>query len=143
MILLVEDNDDHAFLIKKALRSHGLTNDIRVSPTGEEALDYLFRRGKYADPAASPRPGLILLDIRLPGMDGLEVLRIIKQDEKLRTIPVCMLTTSAQLSDLVASYTHGVNSYVQKPVDFGKFVETVRGLGSYWVDTNVPPPEAA
>ncbi|NIM05729.1 MAG: response regulator [Armatimonadetes bacterium] len=141
-ILLVEDNEDHAFLIQKALRGYGLINEIHLAPSGEEALDYLFRRDKYADPKDSPRPGLILLDIRLPGMDGLEVLKTIKQNESLKTIPVCMLTTSAQQSDLEAAYANGANSYIQKPVDFNKFVEVVKSLGLYWSMTNVPPPRA-
>lgn len=139
-ILIVEDNEDHVILIKKALRHNGLVNDIRVVMSGEDALDYLLRKGEYADAAASPRPGLILLDLKLPGVDGLEVLKTIKEHPVLRLIPVVMLTTSASDNEVVASYSCGVNSYIQKPVDFSKFVETVRGLRMYWLLLNTPPP---
>ena len=141
-ILLVEDNEDHVILIKKAMRDNGLVNDVRVATTGEQALDYLFRRAEFADPATSPRPGLILLDLKLPGIDGIEVLRTIKTDGTLKTIPVVMLTTSAAEADVLASYNGGVNSYLQKPVDFTGFVETVRGLHLYWLLLNTPPPVA-
>jgi len=139
-ILLVEDNEDHVILIKKALTDNGLVNDIRVVTSGEAALDYLSRAGEYADPASSPRPGLILLDLKLPRIDGIEVLKRIKQDARLRLIPVVMLTTSASESEVVASYNHGANSYIQKPVDFAKFVATVRSLHMYWLLLNTPPP---
>ena len=139
-ILLVEDNEDHVVLIKKALRANGLVNDIKVAATGEEALDYLSRSGEYVDPEASPRPGLILLDIKLPGIDGIEVLRRIKEDGRLRLIPVVMLTTSASDHEVVASYSYGVNSYIQKPVDFTKFVDTVKSLRMYWLLLNTPLP---
>jgi two-component system response regulator len=140
LILLVEDNEDHAFLIQKALSGSGLVGEIRVLNTGEKALDYLFRQGEFADPQDSPRPDLILLDIRLPGIDGLEVLQKIKEDKEIRIIPVCMLTTSTQESDVTASYECGVNSYIQKPVDFTKFLDTIKEVGCYWVATNIPPP---
>jgi CheY-like chemotaxis protein len=139
-ILIVEDNDDHMFLVKRALRDSGLANDIRSVTTGEDALDYLFRRGQYQDPAASPRPGLILLDLKLPGIDGIEVLKTIKEHAQLRLIPVVMLTTSASDSEVLASYGCGVNSYIQKPVDFAKFADTVKGLQMYWLLLNTPPP---
>ena len=139
-VLIVEDNEDHVILIKKALRDNGMVNDIRVAVTGEEALDYLFRRGKYADPATSPRPGLILLDLKLPLVSGIEVLKVIKEDADLKLIPVVMLTTSASDNEVVASYSCGANSYIQKPVDFAKFVATVRNLRMYWLLLNTPPP---
>jgi CheY-like chemotaxis protein len=139
-ILIVEDNEDHVILIKKALRDSRLVNDIRVVTSGEDALDYLFRRGEYADPAVAPRPGLILLDLKLPGIDGTEVLKMTKEDAQLRLIPVVMLTTSASDSEVLTSYSRGVNSYIQKPVDFAKFVDTVRGLQLYWLLLNTPPP---
>jgi len=139
-ILIVEDNEDHAILIKKALRENGLVNDLQVVTTGEQALDYMLRRGEYSDPAVSPRPGLILLDLKLPGIDGIEVLKTIKEHAQLRLIPVVMLTTSASDSEVVASYSCGVNSYIQKPVDFAKFVDTVKGLRMYWLLLNTPPP---
>ena len=142
-ILLVEDNEDHALLVKKALRGNRVVNKIRVLGTGEEALEYLFRRGAYADPAASPRPGLILLDLKLPGISGIEVLKAVKQDASLKLIPVVMLTTSGAEAEVLASYNLGVNSYIQKPVDFGKFVETVKGLQMYWLLMNTPPPQYA
>jgi two-component system, response regulator len=141
-ILLIEDNEDHALLVRKALQGNGLANEIHTCSTGEEALDYLLQRGEFTEKGAAPRPGLILLDIKLPGIDGIEVLTEIKKNTDLRLIPVIMLTTSAQDSDLVASYLNGVNSYIQKPVDFGKFVETVRNVGLYWLLTNVAPPSA-
>jgi len=140
-ILLVEDNEDHAILIRKSLRENGVVNDVRTVSTGEEALDYLFRRASYADAAAAPRPGLILLDIKLPGLDGIEVLKHIKEDARLKTIPVVMLTSSAAESDVIASYGHGVNSYIQKPVDFAQFAATIRNLRLYWLMVNLPPPE--
>ena len=139
-ILLVEDNEDHALLIQRALRENRVVNDIHLATTGEQALDYLLRRGQFAAPHAAPRPGLILLDIRLPGIDGIEVLRQIKQDPQLKLIPVVMLTTSAEESDVVASYTSGVNSYIRKPVEFARFVETVKHLQMYWLLANTPPP---
>jgi len=142
-ILLVEDNEDHVLLIKKALRDNGLVNDIRVATSGEQAVDYLFRRGEYSDAASSPRPGLVLLDLKLPGIDGLEVLRRIKEDRELRLIPVVMLTTSASDTEVLASYRFGVNSYIQKPVEFSKFVETVKSLKMYWLLLNTAPPHWA
>jgi len=138
-IILIEDNEDHAILIQKALRDNGVVNDIRVLSTGEQALDYLLRRGAYADAATSPRPGLILLDIRLPGIDGFEVLKTIKQDADLKVIPVVMLTASARDNDIAAGYANGANSYVQKPVDFAKFLETVKKLRMYWLLVNELP----
>jgi CheY-like chemotaxis protein len=139
-ILLVEDNEDHALLIEKALRGNGVVNDLRSVATGEQALDYLLRRGSFAAPQASPRPGLILLDLKLPGIDGIEVLKAIKDDPDLKLIPVVMLTTSAAESDVAASYNGGANSYIQKPVDFGRFVETVKQLRMYWLLVNTPSP---
>ncbi len=142
-VLIVEDNEDHVILIKKALRDNGMVNDIRVVVTGEEALDYLFRRGRYADPETAPRPGLILLDLKLPLVSGIEVLKVIKEDADLKLIPVVMLTTSASDNEVVASYSCGVNSYIQKPVDFAKFVATVKNLRMYWLLLNTPPPAMA
>jgi CheY-like chemotaxis protein len=137
-ILLVEDNPDHAELTLRALRGGPLLNEIFWVKDGAEALDFLYQRGAYAAPGAAPRPGLVLLDIRLPKMDGREVLRRIKSDESLHTIPVVMLTTSAESDDVVDSYDAGANSYVTKPVSFKDFVERVKAVKLYWVLTNVP-----
>lgn len=139
-ILLVEDNEDHVILTSHALRENGVANDIRVASTGEQALDYLFRRGEFSDPETSPRPGLILLDLKLPGLDGIDVLKAIKDDPGLRLVPVVMLTSSAAETDVVASYASGVNSYIQKPVDFAQFADTIKRLKMYWVVVNRPPP---
>ncbi|GBC81872.1 Response regulator rcp1 [bacterium HR10] len=143
LILLVEDNPDHVLIIKRALEMNNVLNEVRVVEDGQEALDYLYRRGKYADPDAAPRPGLILLDIKLPKMDGLEVLRRIKSDAVLKMIPVIMLTSSEQEADVVKSYLNGANSYVVKPIQFDDFVEKVRELKLYWILVNTLPPESA
>jgi len=139
IILLVEDNEDHAFLIKKALRACEFPTDIRIVDSGEAALDYIFQRGEFANPQDAPSPDLIILDINLPGISGFEVLRAVKGDAKLRIIPVCMLTTSKQDSDLKAGYENGANSFVQKPADFNEFVDRIKDLGFYWLLTNIPP----
>lgn len=137
-ILLVEDNADHAELTLRALKNGNMLNEVFWVKDGEEALDFLYRRGRYADPARALRPDLILLDIKLPKVDGHEVLRTIKNDEKLRTIPVVMLTTSGETNDVNESYRAGVNSFVTKPVSFREFVETVKSVKLYWVLTNIP-----
>jgi two-component system, response regulator len=136
-ILLVEDNPDHAHLTIRALRDGDLLNDIHWVKDGAEALDYLYRRGRYADPATAPRPGLILLDIKLPKQDGHDVLRRIKSDEELRVIPVVMLTTSTRDDEVSAAYQTGANSFVAKPVNFTEFMEKVRTVKLYWILTNV------
>ena len=135
-ILLVEDNLDHVELILKALRDNNVLNEVHVATNGEEALDFLYQRGEYADVA---RPGLILLDIKLPRMDGIEVLRRIKADPKLKSIPVVMLTTSAGEEEMVESYNCGANSYVVKPVDFEQFAEVIKELKLYWLVINSSP----
>jgi CheY-like chemotaxis protein len=135
-ILLVEDNRDHAELILKALRDNNVLNEVHVVTSGEEALDFLYQRGEYADAA---RPGLILVDIKLPGMDGIELLRRIKADPKLKPIPVVMLTTSAGEKEIVESYSCGANSYVVKPVDFAQFVRVIKELKLYWMVVNSLP----
>jgi CheY-like chemotaxis protein len=128
-ILLVEDNPDHAELILKALQEHHALKEVHVATKGEEALDFLYQRGEHAD---APRPGLILLDIKLPGMDGIEVLRQVKGDANLQSIPVVMLTTSAGDRELVESYSYGANSYIVKPVGFQQFVEVIKEVELYW-----------
>jgi CheY-like chemotaxis protein len=135
-ILLVEDNADHVELILKALRDNNVLNEVRVVTNGEEALDFLYRRGEYAD---APRPGLILLDIKLPKVDGIEVLRRIKADPKLKSIPVVMLTTSAGEEEMVESYNCGANSYIVKPVGFEQFVKVIKELKLYWLVINSLP----
>ena len=132
-ILLVEDNPDHVELILRALRDNNLLNQVHVVTNGEEALDFLYQRGKYSD---APRPGLILLDIKLPKVDGIEVLRRIKADPELRSIPVVMLTTSAGEQEIVESYSCGANSYIVKPLDFDQFVKAIKTLKLYWLVVN-------
>ncbi|MDH4136746.1 MAG: response regulator [Anaerolineae bacterium] len=132
-ILLVEDNPDHVELILRALRDNNLLNQVHVVTNGEEALDFLYQRGKYAD---APRPGLILLDIKLPRVDGIEVLRQIKADPELKSMPVVMLTTSAGEQEIVESYSCGANSYIIKPLDFDQFVKAIKTLKLYWLVVN-------
>jgi two-component system, response regulator len=139
-ILLVEDNADDLELTLHALRSNKVANKIDVARDGEEALDFIFRRGQFAERAQDPRPSLILLDLKLPKVDGLEVLREIRNNPASRTIPVVIMTSSKEEKDLVTGYQLGVNSYIQKPVDFTQFRETVRHLGLYWLVVNQPPP---
>lgn len=138
-ILLVEDNPDHAELTLKALKDGNLLNAMFWVKDGEEALDFLHRRGRYADPTRAPRPELILLDIQLPKIDGHEVLRRIKADEELRTIPIVMLTTSEREDEVCQSYKAGANSFVSKPVRFADFVARVKDVKLYWVLTSHLP----
>lgn len=138
-ILLVEDNPDHAELTLRALENGNLLNRVFWVKDGEEALDFLYRRRRYAEPAEAPRPGLVLLDIKLPKVDGHEVLRQIKSDGTLRAIPVVMLTTSDRDEEVAQSYRAGANSFITKPVRFADFVERVRAVKLYWVLTNRLP----
>lgn len=135
-ILLVEDNPDDAALALRALRKGNVTTKIEHVIDGEQALDFLFCTGGYADRNPENRPRLILLDLKLPKVDGLEVLQRIKADPTTHTIPVVMLTSSREERDLIESYQLGVNSYVVKPVDFEQFSEAVRQLGLYWLLLN-------
>ena len=137
-ILLVEDNPDDLELMLHALRKEGLGNRIQIVRDGAEALDYIFRRGEFAERDANGHPRLILLDLKLPKVDGLEVLRQVKADASARTIPVVVLTTSKEESDMVRSYQLGANSYLQKPVDFGAFMKMVKEIGFYWLMVNQP-----
>jgi two-component system response regulator len=141
-ILMVEDNPDDEQLTLRALAKHHLANKIHVVRDGQEALDYVFCKGRYADRKISDHPNVILLDIKLPLIDGIEVLRRIKADERTKTIPVVMLTSSHEERDLVESYRLGVNSYIVKPVDFDQFTESARALGMYWLLLNRPPKAA-
>jgi CheY-like chemotaxis protein len=137
-ILLVEDNPDHVELTVKALRDNNVLNEVYVVTNGEEALDFLYQRGAYAN---APQPGLILLDIKLPRGDGIEVLRQIKADPKLKSIPVVMLTTSVSEAEMVKSYNYGANSYIVKPVDFERFAKAIKALKLYWLVINTLPTE--
>lgn len=138
-ILLVEDNPDEVELTKRALTKGKIANKLKVVRDGQEALDYMFHEVINNDKTKAPIPGLILLDIKLPKVDGIEVLRRLKSDSRLKNIPVVMLTTSRREQDIINSYDLGVNSYIVKPVDFDKFVETVKNIGFYWILTNIPP----
>lgn len=139
IILLIEDEDAHVGLIKRAFEKARVVNNIVVVSDGEEALDYLFRRGRYIDPVLSPSPGLIILDLKLPKVDGFEVLQSIKEDPTLQVIPVVVLTTSEYIADVQRAYEYGANSYVTKPIEFNDFQAKVSDLGLYWILTNTPP----
>ena len=139
-ILLVEDNTDDIVITKKALKEAKVVNELYIVQDGQEALDFLQHQRTYQEPATSPRPGLILLDINLPKMNGLEVLTHIKQDRTLRRIPVIMLTASKRDEDVLKSYDNGANSFLQKPVEFDVFVQLVKQIGFYWAIMNVGPP---
>lgn len=142
-ILLVEDNVDDVELAVHALRGENLANDITVVRDGEEALDFVFCRGPHADRRFENPPRLILLDLKLPKVDGLDVLRALKGDSRTKAIPVVIMTSSREERDLVESYKLGVNAYVQKPVDFEQFRNVVKELGLFWLVINqAPPPEA-
>jgi len=141
-ILLVEDNPNDAELTLEALAEHNLANDVIWVKDGEEALDFLYCRGDYAGKECCDL-AVILLDLKLPKVDGLEVLRTIKGDNRLRLVPVVVLTSSREERDLVDSYQLGVNAYVVKPVDFGEFMNAVRELGVFWALINEPPPAGA
>jgi two-component system, response regulator len=142
-ILLVEDNPKDVELTLHALRKENLCNHIHVARDGEEALDFLFCRGAYSNRSLDQPPRLVILDLKLPKVDGLEVLRAIKHDVHTQAIPVTVLTSSKEDRDLVESYKLGVNSYIQKPVDFNQFRETVKQLGLYWLVVNQRPPVSA
>ena len=142
-ILLVEDNKDDVELTLHALRKENLANNIHVARDGEEALEFLFCNGVHAARSMERPPKLILLDLKLPKVDGMEVLRRIKAEERTKTIPVVILTSSKEERDLVNSYQLGVNSYIQKPVNFSEFQDVVRHLGMYWLLVNSSPPATA
>jgi len=139
-ILLVEDNADDVELTLHALRGEHISNSIQVARDGEEALDFLFARGEHRGRDTACPPKVILLDLKLPKVDGLEVLREIKKDARTQPIPVVVLTSSREERDMVESYQLGVNSYIQKPVDFDQFRRTIKQLGLYWLVVNQPPP---
>lgn len=140
-ILLVEDNPDDELLTIRSLRRSNITNEIIVTRNGEEALNYLFGLGSWAGREMSDTPAVVLLDLKLPKVDGLEVLRRIRADERTKLLPIVMLTSSSEERDIIESYQLGANSYVRKPVDFEQFSLAVRQLGLFWVLINEPLPK--
>jgi two-component system, response regulator len=138
-ILLVEDNADDEALTLRALSRHGLVNGVVVARDGVEALDYLFATGAHAGRDASQQPLLVLLDLKLPRIDGLEVLRRLRADPRTVSLPVVVLTSSNEPADIAGSYEQFANSYIRKPVNFADFVDVVRKLGMFWLMLNVPP----
>jgi len=141
VILMAEDDADDRMLTKEAFKESRLRNDLRFVENGEELMDYLLRRGKYADPSTSPRPGLILLDLSMPGKDGREALKEIKSYPNLRRIPIVVLTTSKAEQDIMRSYDLGVNSFVVKPASFPSLVGALKTLGKYWFEVVQLPPD--
>jgi two-component system, response regulator len=139
-ILLVEDNPSDVKLTKRALEQNQITNELIVAEDGQEALDYLFGTGQYAGREIQELPAVVLLDLKLPKIEGLEVLQRIRANELTRLIPVVILTSSSQEEDMIASYNLGANSYIRKPVNFHQFTDAVRTLGMYWLLLNEPPP---
>lgn len=141
MILLVEDNPDDEELTLRALRKSKLTNEIAVTRDGSEALEFLFCEGQYADRDPSVIPAVVLLDLKLPKLSGLEVLQRIRADERTKLVPVVILTSSSEDEDMINSYAFGANSYVRKPVAFSQFADAVSELGLYWMLLNERPPK--
>jgi len=138
-ILLVEDNPDHVVLIRRSFAEHDVRAALMVVPDGEEAVSYLFRRGEWSDSAKSPRPNLILLDLRLPKLSGFHVLEEVKRSPDLTDIPVVVLTTSQADADMDRAYSSHANSYLVKPVEFDRFLELVGDIGRYWLKWNRQP----
>ncbi|MBI3739386.1 MAG: response regulator [Chloroflexi bacterium] len=138
-VMLVEDNLDHAELVMRTLEDHRIANKIKHFTDGQTALDYLMRRGEFSDPATTPRPHVILLDLRLPRVDGLEVLQTIKEDENLKAIPVVILTTSEAEKDVARAYYNHANSYLVKPLGYEEFRKLMEDLGFYWLGWNTHP----
>jgi len=136
---MVEDDPKDVELTMTALEEYNLANEVIVTHDGEEALDYLYCRGKFHD-RSTDNPSVMLLDLKLPKVDGLEILKIVKSDDKLKLIPVVVLTSSHEEKDMVTSYKLGVNAYVVKPVDFHEFVDAIKELGVFWAVINAPPP---
>jgi len=141
VILLVEDNSDDVVLTLRALKKNNILNEVVIAKDGAEALDYLFGTGKYEGRDTGDQPQLILLDLKLPRIDGLEVLKRMRTDPKTKLLPVVILTSSKEQSDLLDGYGSGANSYIRKPVDFRQFTEAVRQLGLYWLVLNIGPDE--
>ncbi|QPF75619.1 response regulator [Roseateles sp. DAIF2] len=143
VILLVEDNPDDVALTLRAFKRSHLVNPLAVARDGVEALDFLFARGAHAGRAEQPLPTLVILDLKLPKLDGLSVLKALRADPRTRLLPVVILTSSKEEQDLISGYALGANSYVRKPVDFTEFVEAVKVLGIYWLALNQLPPRPA
>lgn len=143
IILLVEDNPSDIALTQRAFSKSRVANGLIVVEDGQEALDYLFGAGTYSGRDVSETPALVLLDLKLPRVEGLDVLRQIRADERTRRLPVVILTTSKEEQDVAQSYDLGANSYIRKPVDFNQFVESIQHLGLYWLVMNEPPPPKA
>jgi len=139
-ILLVEDNPDDVELTIRALKKNNIANEVVITRDGEEALEYLTATGKYADRQQADLPQVVLLDLKLPKVGGIEVLRALRADPRTRLLPVVVLTSSTEEPDIITSYQLGANSYIRKPVDFNQFLEAVRQLGLYWLVLNQAPP---
>ena len=139
LVMLVEDNADHAELVIRTLDEHHITNKVRHFLDGQSALDYLFHRGEFSNPAENARPHVILLDLRLPRVDGIDVLKAIKEDDHLKSIPVVVLTTSEAEKDVAKAYYNHANSYLVKPVGFEEFKRLMDDLGFYWLSWNTNP----
>jgi CheY-like chemotaxis protein len=139
LVMLIEDNADHAELIIRTLEEHRISNKVRHFLDGQTALDYLFQRGEFSQPVQSPRPHVILLDLRLPRVDGIDVLKAIKRDDNLKCIPVVILTTSEAEKDVAKAYHNHANSYLVKPVGFEEFRQLMDNLGFYWLSWNTNP----
>lgn len=142
LILLIEDNPDDEALTLRAFKKNNILNDVVVAHDGVEALDFLFGTGTYAGRDVRDTPQMILLDLKLPKIDGLEVLRRIRAEARTRLLPVVILTSSKEEQDLISGYSLGANSYIRKPVDFAQFSEAIRQLGLYWLVLNEAPPDA-
>ncbi len=138
-VLLVEDDSEDIEIARRAFQKGRIANPLYAVRDGEEAMEFLHHRGRYADAAEAPRPGLILLDLNLPGLDGRDVLKLIKDDPDLHRIPVVVLTTSSEKADVVGCYDKGANTYITKPVEFGKFLQAVITIGQYWLGIAVIP----
>ncbi len=140
-ILLVEDNPDDEVLVRRALKKNGIQARLVVAHDGVEALDYLHGTGSYADRDTAEQPSLVLLDLNLPRVNGLEVLKRMREDERTKLLPVVLLTTSDEDRDRLAGYSLGANGYVRKPVEYSDFKEAIRRVGEYWLQTNLPAPQ--
>ena len=138
VVLMAEDNEHDVLATRRAWKKHNIANPLHVVRDGKECLDYLYQRGKYSEPGTAPRPGILLLDIRMPRMDGLAVLKHIREDEKLRRLPVVILTTSQEEEDRLKSYDLGANAYVTKPVGFRNFADAVRTINLFWELVELP-----